>query len=793
MALLGPASAQQVEVVLTDAGAGPQTEMSGPGETARAADGGLWVPGSVSWNLFRVDAGGSVQEVFDAWPLLAHPGGLAFSPDGSLYITGAQSDSVIRVDTDGSVVLVVDEDGAGPGKALAGPRGIVAAADGHVFVVGRDSDNLLRIAPGGEVVELLGPAGAGPGQEVVQIRDVTLDAVGNAYVGGMVSDNVLMVTPSGDVTQVMDASGDGEGLPLNAAASVLAAPDGTLYVASMFGHGVLELSPSGVVSAVMTADGAGPGDPLSLPVDLALAQDGTLYVASLGNDRVFSATPDGAITVVLGPSGDGQGHVVDDPTDLIVHPDGTLFVGCALSENLFAVRDGVVTHVAEVPAFGSGPSASGDGALAWDDAGALHVSLWDGDSVLRFDPDGGTTIVADGSGGMGSSFIEPTALAADEAGRVFVGTEDRVFRFDGAVGDFEVVIDPNARGSAVDLLDVEALLFDAQGRLVVAGRRSDNLLRLEPDGSVVELIGPSEPGVGLDEPVDLALARDGTIFIANLGGADVLAFRPDGSVETVLSWEAAHPGAPVTESSGWSRLVVDPLDRLVLAAAHRGEVHRLDPDGTLTLMWQQFNDQFALSVAVEDGGALLIGIDHEQDRVLRIEPSGKKTVVLDALGDGAGETMRDPRYIDVTGPGRLDVSAFLSQNVFSVDLGFCGGFVLVPGAVPGDGSGPLLTGEGSLCAGDDWLVKLSGGTPDAFGSLVLGYSLFGAPFQGGALVPSPDELLPLQLDDRGALDLTGTWPAGIPPGLSVWLQAWVAEPAGLRGYHASNGLRVDTL
>jgi hypothetical protein len=72
---------------------------------------------------------------------------------------------------------------------------------------------------------------------------------------------------------------------------------------------------------------------------------------------------------------------------------------------------------------------------------------------------------------------------------------------------------------------------------------------------------------------------------------------------------------------------------------------------------------------------------------------------------------------------------------------------------------------------------------------VLGGVALLLPFQGGVLVPELDVLVgPLATDPAGALALVGRWPAGVPSGFLVYMQAWVPDAAGPLGLTASNGL-----
>ncbi len=114
------------------------------------------------------------------------------------------------------------------------------------------------------------------------------------------------------------------------------------------------------------------------------------------------------------------------------------------------------------------------------------------------------------------------------------------------------------------------------------------------------------------------------------------------------------------------------------------------------------------------------------------------------------------------------------------------------GGLAGTAGTPILAATGTLAGGSPIAVTLSQGLPSGAAWLVVGTAYAGLPFEGGTLVPSPQWLLgPLPLDASGALSLATTWPAGVPLGFSVFLQAWVVDPAGPAGwYAASNGLAL---
>ena len=102
---------------------------------------------------------------------------------------------------------------------------------------------------------------------------------------------------------------------------------------------------------------------------------------------------------------------------------------------------------------------------------------------------------------------------------------------------------------------------------------------------------------------------------------------------------------------------------------------------------------------------------------------------------------------------------------------------------------PVLTGVGDLSAGSLVRLALSGALENAATGLVVGLSALNAPFKGGVLVPNPDFIVTgLTTNAGGGLTIAATWPAGVPSGFVTYFQEWVTDPAGPKGFAASNGL-----
>jgi FG-GAP-like repeat len=151
---------------------------------------------------------------------------------------------------------------------------------------------------------------------------------------------------------------------------------------------------------------------------------------------------------------------------------------------------------------------------------------------------------------------------------------------------------------------------------------------------------------------------------------------------------------------------------------------------------------------------------------------------------------------DMDSDGRLDVVvAHLGADALSILLNdtLATGWSVLGGALAGSSGKPELTGTGALQAGETVRLRLTHALPAAPVWLVIGAGLANLPFKGGALMPTPDAVFPgLVTDVTGFLTLASTWPSGVPSGLEAWMQEWIADPAGPKGFAASNAVVAKT-
>ena len=102
---------------------------------------------------------------------------------------------------------------------------------------------------------------------------------------------------------------------------------------------------------------------------------------------------------------------------------------------------------------------------------------------------------------------------------------------------------------------------------------------------------------------------------------------------------------------------------------------------------------------------------------------------------------------------------------------------------------PQLEGDGPLTGGSTATLTVTDALPNGSATLLVGVSDINAPFKGGVLVPAPDILLGgLPVNGSGQLVVAFPWPAGLPAGVELFWQVWLADGAGAAGFAATNAV-----
>lgn len=311
---------------------------------------------------------------------------------------------------------------------------------------------------------------------------------------------------------------------------------------------------------------------------------GGVYVADTANNRIQAFNADGSPTagpagtpLAWGISGRGPAYVTH-PDGVAAGDDGTVYVADTADNRIELLGpDGsylgqwaAIFSLSGYPMAAGGPGQFDQpGDVAFDEAtGNVWVADTGNDRVQEIAPTGVAVAVYGGpapGSGVGQ-FSSPQGIAVDPQGDVYVADtgNDRIERRDAATGAWTVV-DPHA---ALDTPAAVAVAGD--GTLYVADRR--RILRIAPDDrSSVAL--PAAPG-GLRIPEGLAVTDD-TLYVSDRYNDRVLAFDLRRQSWSLLGEAGAAVGSFIQPEG----VAVAPGDdRLYVADAGNDRVQRLlDP------------------------------------------------------------------------------------------------------------------------------------------------------------------------------------------------------------------------
>ncbi|HEX5009554.1 MAG TPA: hypothetical protein VFY71_04060 [Planctomycetota bacterium] len=184
--------------------------------------------------------------------------------------------------------------------------------------------------------------------------------------------------------------------------------------------------------------------------------------------------------------------------------------------------------------------------------------------------------------------------------------------------------------------------------------------------------------------------------------------------------------------------------------------------------------------------------------------SGKDGALLYTVyGDGNGDQLGDVlgEAGDVNADGWADmISGAYWNDAAGKDAGTARVYSGTITQIPSVGSGlagtkgvPVLIAGGTLAAGEPMTLKLNEARPFSLAYLFVGLGALNAPFKGGVMIPTLDLVLSgLPTDKHGQFLLSTPFPSGVPSGFSLWFQYWISDPAGPKGFAASNGAHGTT-
>ena len=278
---------------------------------------------------------------------------------------------------------------------------------------------------------------------------------------------------------------------------VALAPDGSLVIPNGRGNNVLRQR-NARLDAIATLD---------FPIDAAVGPDGDVYVVS--RNRIYRVDDTGGATTVV--AGTGVEHYTGDGGPATAaHLDAAVAVAIGPTGDVFiAEARGRIRRVDAATGLISTYAGVGHQASSGDGGPALAAEI-DRPHGLTVAPDG-TVYVADTYGG-------------------------RIRKIDPATRTITSVV------SGLTTLPVHVAVAP-DGSLLVVEAQGAAVSRIGPDGARERLIGTGVRGSSgdggaasrarIEEPAGVAIAADGTIYVADLDARRVRRVDPTGRITTI--------------------------------------------------------------------------------------------------------------------------------------------------------------------------------------------------------------------------------------------------------------------
>ncbi|PWU19573.1 MAG: hypothetical protein C5B50_06315 [Verrucomicrobia bacterium] len=468
--------------------------------------------------------------------------------------------------------------------------------------------------------------------------------------------------------------GSGAAARFNNPWGVCADGSGNLYVADTDNHVIRKITSGGTVATLAglagvsgTNDGTGSAARFLQPQGITVDALGNLYVADTGNFTIRKITSGGVVTTLAGSAGSPGSANNTGTAASFFEPEG---IGINSSGTLLYVADTWNHTIRQITL-----------------PGAVVTTL--AGSVANPGTNNGT--------GTGAQFNEPSGIAVDSAGNIYVGdTGNQMIRTVTGAGVVTTLAGSVGTSGTNDGTGTGALFWDPQGvatdnnNVFVADSTSQTIRKIVISSGVVStlagtggLLGPND-GTGSNarfwQPQGVAADSSGDVFVADSANGTIRKIAP-GTIVTTLAGSASsgsgdgsganarfyRPAAAAIDSSG-NAYIADSQNSTIRMVTPAGAVSTLaglagafgatdGPTNAARFSGPQ-------GIAVDGSGNIYVG-DTLNHTIRKISGSLVTTLAglagTSGLSDGTGSNARFNYPQDVA----VDVSG----NVYVADTG----------------------------------------------------------------------------------------------------------------------------
>jgi len=202
--------------------------------------------------------------------------------------------------------------------------------------------------------------------------------------------------------------------------------------------------------------------------------------------------------------------------------------------------------------------------------------------------------------GTNASFYEPTGLAVDTGGNVYVADYRnsliRKITPDGQVTTFAGGVKPgngNGNGVYASFNQPTGIAINAAGNIYVADSNNNLIREIDPSGNVTTLAGSGSAGMvngtgtgaSFDNPEGVAVDAAGNVYVADYGNNMIREITPGGVVTTLAGKTTAGSNNGVDTAATFNQptgVAVDASGNLYVADYGNDLIRLISPAGNVT-------------------------------------------------------------------------------------------------------------------------------------------------------------------------------------------------------------------
>ncbi len=522
-----------------------------------------------TYGVFKVDTAGTLSMVGGTAAYTTTPGGLAMDAGGNLYFTDRSNSVIRKIDTNGVITVVPGTSSSS--SPLKFPAGLAVDGAGNFYIVEEFLNHRLRKVDANGTSTILAGEGTTfgslvngkPATQALLVRPtgVAVDGAGNIYVNDAnvpypyvvykidIHGIITVVAGNGGTTATPDGVAATSG-GVYAQWGLGADAAGNLYIPDTLTNSIRKVDPSGIITTVAGSKsmagfggdgGLATSAVLTDPYDAAPDASGVLWIADTNAFRVRKVGTNKIITTVAGLSGSGYaGDGGPSTAAQLSNPSG---VALDAAGNLLIADTGNV-RIRKASWGGTMTTFAGNGIMGFQGDGgpALSSQLFNPTGVAVdylgnvYIADQGEVHKVDTSGKISSAFKltdlgHTPSIAVDAAGNLYLDDSYLIRKV--AVGGTVTTVAGNGtsgytgdggQATKAELSNPQGLVVDSVGNLYISD--SSNLRKVDPTG-IITTVAP------LPRPLGLAIDSAGELVIADYN--DVLKIDKNGVITTIAS------------------------------------------------------------------------------------------------------------------------------------------------------------------------------------------------------------------------------------------------------------------